>query len=47
MLYNGASRSGGGGGSSDPFKQAVIDTIVAEVQGEPGLDRCVLLLVSF
>eukprot|EP00834_Sanchytrium_tribonematis_P005090 NODE_287_length_10726_cov_0.240614.p1 type:complete len:1727 gc:universal NODE_287_length_10726_cov_0.240614:1929-7109(+) len=28
----------------DPFKKAVIDTIVAEVQNVPGDDRCVLLL---
>ncbi|KAK4152576.1 helicase required for RNAi-mediated heterochromatin assembly 1 [Chaetomidium leptoderma] len=38
----------GGGGSqgaiSDPYKTAVIDTIVAEVQSVPGDDRCVLLL---
>ncbi|KAK3949502.1 stage V sporulation protein K [Pseudoneurospora amorphoporcata] len=38
----------GGGGTpgsiSDPFKTAVIDTIVAEVQSVPGDDRCVLLL---
>ncbi|CBF78777.1 hypothetical protein AN7246.2 [Aspergillus nidulans FGSC A4] len=40
-----------GGGTRDPassnsnqFKTAVIDTIVAEVQGVPGDDRCVLLL---
>ncbi|KAJ4289260.1 hypothetical protein N0V88_007010 [Collariella sp. IMI 366227] len=38
----------GGGGSHgsilDPYKAAVIDTIVAEVQSVPGDDRCVLLL---
>jgi hypothetical protein len=28
----------------DPYKTAVIDTIVAEVQSVPGDDRCVLLL---
>ncbi|PWY66022.1 AAA family ATPase [Aspergillus heteromorphus CBS 117.55] len=28
----------------DPFKTAVVDTIVAEVQSVPGDDRCVLLL---
>ncbi|KAL4903296.1 hypothetical protein BDW74DRAFT_54178 [Aspergillus multicolor] len=40
-----------GGGTRDPagshtnqFKTAVVDTIVAEVQGVPGDDRCVLLL---
>ncbi|KAK6440096.1 hypothetical protein LTR95_003679 [Oleoguttula sp. CCFEE 5521] len=30
--------------ASDPYKAAVIDTIVAEVQSVPGDDRCVLLL---
>ncbi|KAL2074253.1 hypothetical protein VTL71DRAFT_8031 [Oculimacula yallundae] len=34
----------GGAGMSDPYKSAVIDTIVAEVQSVPGDDRCVLLL---
>ncbi|KAF2277903.1 P-loop containing nucleoside triphosphate hydrolase protein [Westerdykella ornata] len=29
---------------ADPYKTAVIDTIVAEVQSTPGEDRCVLLL---
>ncbi|KAK7025285.1 P-loop containing nucleoside triphosphate hydrolase protein [Favolaschia claudopus] len=43
MLYNGNS-AGGGGQTTDPFKMAVIDTIVAEVQSVPGEDRCVLLL---
>jgi DNA polymerase III delta prime subunit len=33
-----------GGVTSDPYKVAVIDTIVAEVQSTPGEDRCVLLL---
>ncbi|KAH7390934.1 P-loop containing nucleoside triphosphate hydrolase protein [Phaeosphaeria sp. MPI-PUGE-AT-0046c] len=32
------------GASGDPYKVAVIDTIVAEVQSTPGEDRCVLLL---
>ena len=40
MLYGGSST----GNTSDPFKTAVIDTIVAEVQSVPGEDRCVLLL---
>ncbi|KAF4126208.1 Superfamily I DNA and/or RNA helicase [Geosmithia morbida] len=35
---------GGGGSTLDPYKTAVIDTIVAEVQSVPGDDRCVLLL---
>ena len=30
-------------GAGDPYKTAVIDTIVAEVQSVPGDDRCVLL----
>ena len=33
-----------GGGQKDPFKTAVIDTIVAEVQNTPGEDLCILLL---
>lgn len=33
-----------GGGQPDPYKTAVIDTIVAQVQNIPGEDRCVLLL---
>lgn len=32
------------GSNADPYKTAVIDTIVAEVQSVPGDDRCVLLL---
>lgn len=32
------------GATGDPYKVAVIDTIVAEVQSTPGEDRCVLLL---
>ncbi|KAK8202413.1 P-loop containing nucleoside triphosphate hydrolase protein [Phyllosticta capitalensis] len=40
-LFGGTS---GAGGSSDTYKTAVIDTIVAEVQSVPGDDRCVLLL---
>lgn len=35
---------GGHGSTADPYKSAVIDTIVAEVQSVPGDDRCVLLL---
>lgn len=41
MLYGGSSIQGG---NSDPYKTAVIDTIVAEVQSNPGDDRCVLML---
>lgn len=42
-LYGGGSRNGGTG-QTDPYKTAVVDTIVAEVQSVPGDDRCVLLL---
>lgn len=35
---------GNNGSNADPYKTSVIDTIVAEVQGVPGDDRCVLLL---
>ncbi|KAG0645114.1 NFX1-type zinc finger-containing 1 [Hyphodiscus hymeniophilus] len=35
--------SPGESSTSDPYKTAVIDTIVAEVQSVPGDDRCVLL----
>lgn len=35
---------GSQGSTADPYKAAVIDTIVAEVQSVPGDDRCVLLL---
>lgn len=41
-LYGGGG--GGQGSVSDPYKTAVIDTLVAEVQSVPGDDRCVLLL---
>ncbi|MCJ1382149.1 hypothetical protein MMC17_005261 [Xylographa soralifera] len=41
MLYSGGS---GTGNTSDPYKTAVVDTIVAEVQSVIGEDRCVLLL---
>lgn len=41
MLYGG---SDSGAKSTDIYKTAVIDTIVAEVQSVPGEDRCVLLL---
>jgi hypothetical protein len=43
--YGLCGQTGDGGGSqADPYKTAVIDTIVAEVQSTPGEDRCVLLL---
>ncbi|SPO07334.1 related to ECM32 - DNA dependent ATPase/DNA helicase B [Cephalotrichum gorgonifer] len=41
-LYGGPSN--GTGGTSDIYRTAVVDTIVAEVQSTPGEDRCVLLL---
>ncbi|KAI9769554.1 MAG: hypothetical protein M1840_004032 [Geoglossum simile] len=40
MLYPGCK----GGGHADPYKAAVIDTIVSDIQSIPGEDRCVLLL---
>ncbi|OTB10549.1 hypothetical protein K445DRAFT_27497 [Daldinia sp. EC12] len=39
-----AGGSPGVGGTGDPFKTAVVDTIVAEVQSTALEDRCVLLL---
>jgi hypothetical protein len=36
--------SGDARGTSDPYRSAVIDTIVGEVQSIPGDDRCVLLI---
>lgn len=33
-----------GKGQVDPYKKAIIDTIVGEVQNSPGEDRCILLL---
>ncbi|RAL15897.1 P-loop containing nucleoside triphosphate hydrolase protein [Aspergillus homomorphus CBS 101889] len=36
--------SDGAGARSDPYRSAVIDTIVAEVQSAPGDNQCVLLL---
>ena len=42
-LYGGG-KGDGAGSQADPYKTAVIDTIVAEVQSTPGEDRCVLLL---
>ncbi|KAL6903161.1 P-loop containing nucleoside triphosphate hydrolase protein [Trichoderma evansii] len=35
---------GGKNSQADPFKTAVIDTIVADVQNVPGDDRCVILI---
>lgn len=40
----GSSASGGRTRGANSFQSAVIDTIVATVQGVPGDDRCVLLL---
>jgi len=33
-----------GGGGGDPYRTAVVDTLVSKVSGEAGADRCVLLL---
>ncbi|KOS16916.1 NFX1-type zinc finger-containing protein 1 [Escovopsis weberi] len=35
---------GGESSAADPFKTAVVDTIVGEVQNVPGDDRCVILI---
>lgn len=40
MLYNGAGRANS---CSDVFRIAAIDTLVANVSGSPGEDRCVIL----
>jgi len=40
-LYPGGKSAGS---TADPYKTAVIDTIVADVQSTPGDDQCVLLL---
>ncbi|EJD38161.1 P-loop containing nucleoside triphosphate hydrolase protein [Auricularia subglabra TFB-10046 SS5] len=37
MLYSGKN-------TTDPYRTAVVDTMVAEIQSTPGEDRCVLLL---
>jgi len=42
MMYIGSSD--GTGNESDQYRRGIIDTLVAEVQGVPGEDRCVLLL---
>ncbi|PQE23789.1 NFX1-type zinc finger-containing 1 protein [Rutstroemia sp. NJR-2017a BBW] len=42
MMYSG--NSDGTGNESDSYRQGIIDTLVAEVQGTPGEDRAVLLL---
>ena len=41
MLYSGGAVTST---TSDPYKTAIFDTIVAEVQSTLGEDRCVLLL---
>lgn len=41
MLYSGSPEQGN---SSDPYRTAVVDTLVSEVQSTLGEDRCVLLL---
>jgi hypothetical protein len=40
MLY---TSNACGGNSSDVFRRGVIDTLVAEISGSPGEDRCVIL----
>ncbi|KAK7750716.1 hypothetical protein SLS62_007416 [Diatrype stigma] len=43
-MLNPNTENNGGTGHKDPFKSDVIGTIVAEVQGKAGDDRCILLL---
>lgn len=40
MLY---TSNGSGSNTSDVFRRGVIDTLVAEISGAPGEDRCVIL----
>lgn len=40
----GGSNNGGSTNSQDNFRAGIIDTIVGEVNGAPGEDRCILLL---
>jgi SpoVK/Ycf46/Vps4 family AAA+-type ATPase len=40
----GLHSSGGAGKTSDPYKTAVIDTLVGQIQAKPGDDRAVVLL---
>ncbi|KAH6720202.1 P-loop containing nucleoside triphosphate hydrolase protein [Leptodontidium sp. MPI-SDFR-AT-0119] len=42
MMYTGGSD--GTGNESDSYRQGIMDTLVGEIQSEPGEDRCVLLL---
>ncbi|KAF8854271.1 P-loop containing nucleoside triphosphate hydrolase protein [Acephala macrosclerotiorum] len=42
MMYSGGAD--GTGNESDSFRQGIMDTLVGEIQSEPGEDRCVLLL---
>jgi len=39
-----SNKGGGGLSGMDPFKTAVVDTIVEQVQGRPGEDRAVVML---
>ncbi len=43
-MLNQSNEKDGLKGNSDPFKADVIGTIVAEVQGKAGEDRCIILL---
>ncbi|KAL3470349.1 P-loop containing nucleoside triphosphate hydrolase protein [Aspergillus californicus] len=42
--FSAGGTADGTGATSDPYRSAVVDAIVAEVQSTPGDDRCVLLL---
>ncbi|PYI08800.1 P-loop containing nucleoside triphosphate hydrolase protein [Aspergillus sclerotiicarbonarius CBS 121057] len=41
MLYQ---RSGDGSDCSDPYRLAVVDTLVANISSKPGEDRCIILI---
>ncbi|CAB1107617.1 unnamed protein product [Ectocarpus sp. CCAP 1310/34] len=43
-LRAGSGVGGKGGSGEDPYRTAVVDTLVEQVQNVPGEDRCVLLL---
>ncbi|CAN0163486.1 unnamed protein product, partial [Ectocarpus sp. 4 AP-2014] len=43
-LRAGSGVGGKGGSGGDPYRTAVVDTLVEQVQNVPGEDRCVLLL---
>ena len=42
MMYSGDGDKTGS--KTDSFRRSIVDTLVGEIQSEPGEDRCVLLL---